>query len=355
MTVWQWDPSLYSGSADYYATGRMPYPPSAVQAIQQTLGLDGTGRLLDVGSGPGSLTFPLARSFAETVAVDADAAMVEAGRAEAESLGLHSISWHALRAEELGAELGKFRVVTFAQSFHWMEQARVANIVAGLLEEGGSVVHVAASTDKGTGETPRTALRFPQPPWAEIRELVTRYLGEERRAGQGVRPLEMFDGEIEVFAAAGFGDPRIIEVPHNVARVRTVKEVMAAVYSLSYSAPHLFGERRDEFDHELRELLTSHAASGVMFAEQVGSVRLTFWDAPAVPVAPVKPVKKAKTPAPRKAPAARKAATPRKAAAGKTTTRKSAAGKTAAKSASAEPGVPAPRPKTRRATKKAAQ
>ncbi len=348
MTVWQWDPSLYAGSADYYATGRMPYPPGAVQAIRQTLDLDGTGRLLDVGAGPGSLTLPLAGYFAETVAVDADAEMVEAGRAEAEARGLQSISWQAARAEELSADLGRFRVITFAQSFHWMEQAKVASLVAGLLEEGGTVVHVAATTDKGTGETPRTALRFPQPPWEEIRELVTRYLGEERRAGQGLRPLTAFDSEIEVFAAAGYGDPQIIEVPHNVARVRTVKEVMAAVYSLSYSAPHLFGERREEFDAELFDLLTSHAASEVMFAEQVGSVRLTFWPAPAEPVKAVKTAKATKAPAPRKP---RKAAAPHKAAA----PRKTTARKSVAKAAPAETTVPAPRPKTRRAPAKKTQ
>ena len=355
MTVWQWDPTLYSGSADYYATGRMPYPPSAVQAIVHTLGLDGTGRLLDVGSGPGSLTLPLAAHFAETVAVDADPEMVEVGRAEAEARGVRSISWQALRAEDLNAGLGRFRLVAFAQSFHWMEQARVARIVAGLLEEGGSVVHVAASTDKGTGETPRTPLRFPQPPWEEIRDLVARYLGEERRAGRGVRPSEMFGTEREVFAAAGFGEPQTVEVPHNVARVRTVKEVVAAVYSLSYSAPHLFGERKDEFEAELIELLTARAASGVLFAEQVGSVRLTFWAAPAAVPAPAN----AAVAAPRKA-SARKTSAKQKAAGAKTSAsataaRKSAAPKSTAKvvPVSVETAVPAPRPKTRRATKKA--
>ncbi|GLY19108.1 hypothetical protein Kisp01_61220 [Kineosporia sp. NBRC 101677] len=339
MTVWQWDPSLYSGSADYYATGRMPYPPSAVQAIVHTLGLDGTGRLLDVGSGPGSLTLPLAAHFAETVAVDADPEMVEVGRAEAEARGVRSISWQAVRAEDLDAGLGRFRLIAFAQSFHWMEQAKVAGIAAGLLGEGGSVVHVAATTDKGTGETPRTPLAFPQPPWEEIRDLVARYLGEERRAGRGVRPSEMFGTEREAFAAAGFGEPQTVEVPHNVARVRTVKEVVAAVYSLSYSAPHLFGERKDEFEAELIELLTARAASGVLFAEQVGSVRLTFWAAPKVSSdeaapAPSTPKASARKASARKASAGRKASAPapRKAAAN---TASASAGKSAARKSTA--------------------
>lgn len=313
MTVWQWDPSLYSGSADYYAAGRMPYPSSVVWTLRDTLGLDGTGRLLDVGSGPGTLTIPLAGFFAESVAVDADADMIETGRSTAESLGLKSISWHPLRAEELPADLGRFRVITFAQSFHWMDQTAVARTVAGMLEEGGAVVHLGATTDKGTGETPRTSLHYPKPPWDEVNELVRDYLGTKKRAGQGVRPTESFGTEREVFATAGFGAPQTIEVPHNFARIRTVDEIVAAVYSLSYSAPHLFGDRKAEFEAELRELLASRSALGGLFAEQVGSVRLTFWRAPeggiAVPPAP------------------RKASSSRKSAAGKVSATKSSAAK----------------------------
>jgi len=59
--LWEWDETLYAGSAPHYVTGRMPYPPSLADAIRDELGLDGTGRLLDVGCGPGSLTLLLAR------------------------------------------------------------------------------------------------------------------------------------------------------------------------------------------------------------------------------------------------------------------------------------------------------
>src|SRR3712207_7887722 len=45
VATWQWDPSLYSGSARYYPRGRMPYPETLADALTTTLGLDGTGRL----------------------------------------------------------------------------------------------------------------------------------------------------------------------------------------------------------------------------------------------------------------------------------------------------------------------
>jgi hypothetical protein len=40
---WSWDPSLYAGSAAYYATGRMAYPPELAAALVTELSLDGTG------------------------------------------------------------------------------------------------------------------------------------------------------------------------------------------------------------------------------------------------------------------------------------------------------------------------
>ena len=45
-----------------------------------------------------------------------------------------------MRAEEIMAELGEFRVVTFAQSFHWVDRLKVARLVRTVLEpEGGRV------------------------------------------------------------------------------------------------------------------------------------------------------------------------------------------------------------------------
>src|SRR4051812_19726647 len=103
----------------------MPYPDAVADALRDELGLDGRGRLLDVGCGPGSLTLLLAPLFAAAVGIDADADML----AEAARRGGAGVSWRQLRAEELPDGLGTFRVVTFAQSFHWMDQPRVARQV----------------------------------------------------------------------------------------------------------------------------------------------------------------------------------------------------------------------------------
>jgi hypothetical protein len=42
---WEWDETLFRGSARYYERGRLPYPPGLADALAATLGLDGRGRL----------------------------------------------------------------------------------------------------------------------------------------------------------------------------------------------------------------------------------------------------------------------------------------------------------------------
>ena len=105
--AWAWDETLYAGSAAYYARGRLPYPAELAEALRDELALDGTGRLLDVGCGPGSLSLLLAPLFAEVVGVDADAGMVaEAGR-QAQRRGSGNASWVQLQAEDLPVPWGR--------------------------------------------------------------------------------------------------------------------------------------------------------------------------------------------------------------------------------------------------------
>jgi ubiquinone/menaquinone biosynthesis C-methylase UbiE len=64
--------------------------------------------------------------FEQATGVDADRDMLaEAGR-RAIQAGVGNVQWLHLRAEDLPAGLGWYWVVSFAQSFHWMDQLQVA-------------------------------------------------------------------------------------------------------------------------------------------------------------------------------------------------------------------------------------
>ena len=264
------DEALYTGSAPYYAAGRLPYPAEIAGVLRDGLGLDGRGRLLDVGCGPGSATLLLAPLFESAVGVDADAGMI----AEARRSGVDGVRWRQLRAEELPAGLGTFRVATFAQSFHWMDRPLVARRVRDMLEPGGAWVHVEAMTHcSAPGDGP---LPHPEPPREAIDVLVKRYLGPVRRAGTGLLPQGTPSGEAEIMRAAGYTGPERLPVAGGVVHERSADAVVASVFSLSWSAPHLFGERVAGFERDLRALLRSASPSG-RFAERTHDLALLVW------------------------------------------------------------------------------
>lgn len=271
---WRWDETLYAGSAAHYRVGRLPYPEAVADALAREVGLDGSQRLLDVGCGPGSLTLLLASRVASAVGVDADREMIAAAAQEADRAGIGNVRWLHTRAEALPAGLGRFDLVTFAQSFHWMHRSTVAAAVRGMLDPGGACVHVHATTHRGDDSSDRLA--HPRPPHAEIDDLVRHYLGSVRRAGRGHLPGGTPGGEDEVFRAAGFSGPTRVEPDTAEVVTRSEDEIVAATFSLSSAAPHLFGARRAAFERDLRSLLRRASPSG-RFAERRRAIALDVW------------------------------------------------------------------------------
>ena len=271
---WSWDETLYEGSAGYYRSGRLPYPIAVADGFARELGLDGTQRLLDVGCGPGSLTLLLAPLVADAVGIDADGEMVAVAAAEAERAGIENVRWLHLRAEALPAGLGRFDVVTFAQSFHWMQRAAVAVAARRMLDPLGACVHVQATTHRGDHSADR--LPHPRPPHAQIDELVRDYLGPVRRAGQGRLPGGTPSGEAEILRTAGFAGPHHVELATAEVVLRSEDDVVAATFSLSGAAPHLFGLRAADFERDLRRLLRRTSPGG-RFAERTRDIALDIW------------------------------------------------------------------------------
>jgi SAM-dependent methyltransferase len=274
---WHWDETLFAGTAPYYVRGRLPYAAAMPQALADALALDGSGRLIDVGSGPGTIALQIAHLFAEVVGVDPDAGMMAEAEREAARVGVTNVRWVKCRAEELPAGLGTFRVATFSRSFHWMDRDAVAAIMLRMLEPSGRGAFVQVSFQD---DAPRitTAMPHPLPPTGAIGELVRRYLGPDRRAGQGVRNSSP-GGETIVLERAGFQPPLIVHVASDAVLERSVDDQVAHVFSQSQYAPHLFGERLAEFEAELRELLAQASPAG-LFSERTIDTELRIWRTP---------------------------------------------------------------------------
>ena len=268
---WEWDKTLFAGSALHYERGRLPYAPGLAEAFEVSLGLDGRGRLLDIGCGPGTVTLRLAHLFEEVVGLDPDAGMIrESGRLASER-GVTNARWVPWRAEDLTGRLGIFRVVVFAASFHWMDRPLVAATVREMLEPGGVVVHVDNRHQDSLA--PDNAL--PAPPREQIDELRRAYLGDDRRAGQSIRNTSP-DDEAAVFRGAGFAGPELIVVGDGRVIVRSFDDVVAETFSMSSTAPHLFGRRLPEFEADLRRVLTEASPDGA-FSVRLPDNELKIW------------------------------------------------------------------------------
>ncbi len=260
-----YDRTIYLGSAPHYRYGRPAYSPQLEAVLTREAGLDGNGRLLDAGCGPGVLTVRLAHLFAQAVGLDPDADMLAEGSRAAEQLAVVNIRWIQGLAEDLPAIApGPYRLVTFGLSFHWTDEQRVAEIVYDMLEPGGALALIA-HTVAGRPRPPDPGV--PPIPHDEIKALVEKYLGSTRRAGQGIVPPRSHRFE-DVLVRTRFGVPQQFFVPGIPDLLRDSESVLSGYFSLSSAAPHLFGDRLDAFAGDVRALLASRSAEGL------------FWDWP---------------------------------------------------------------------------
>jgi SAM-dependent methyltransferase len=238
-----------------------------VDTILRVAGGDGQGRLLDVGCGPGTVALSLAEYFDEVVGVDADDAMIDEAQRTAAVDGLSNSRFVCMRAEELPAELGSFRVAVFAQSFHWLDGERVGDAVMRMLEPDGLCVLIYAWTLRGdcVAGSPN-----PAPPYEAMAELVSRHRGAA--ATPSVAPGD----EVEALSAAGFVGPEVVTVPGGQVVTTTVDDLVSRSFSTSGAAPHLLGNGLASLQRDARKLLRAASPSGY-FAERLRDAQLNIW------------------------------------------------------------------------------
>ncbi len=259
------DPTDFLGCAEFYLRGRPPYSRELRAVLARECGLDGSGRLLDVGCGPGTLAVELAPMVAESVGLDPDAEMLAEAARHATSAGVTTTRWVQGLAEQLGdLDLGRFRLVTFGQSFHRTDREAVAEMVYDSLEPNGAIVLVAHEV---SGRPEPVGPGLPKIPHAAIEAIIDRYLGVRRRNGQGYVVLHP-DRWQDALGRTRFGRGREVFAPGRDDVIQDADGVLANYHSKSIAAPHLFGAELDRFDAEVRQLLAAHSATG------------WFWDWP---------------------------------------------------------------------------
>ena len=139
------DVNPFVGEGGAYDSVRPAYPDEAVAALidaarrarsENMPGRDGPLRAADIGAGTGKMSELLARAGFLVDAVEPSEAM----RAQASSVD--GVTWHDGLAEETGLTNDLYDIVVFAQSWHWVDEARAGLEAARILAPGGALAIV---------------------------------------------------------------------------------------------------------------------------------------------------------------------------------------------------------------------
>jgi SAM-dependent methyltransferase len=132
------DPDFGATAADY-ATHRLGFPDSLFARLA-ALGIGAPGqRLVDLGTGTGTLARGFARRDCRVIGIDPKDAMLAQARRLDEASGV-TVDYRRGTAEETGLPEASADVVTAGQCWHWFDRPRAAREAARILVADGRLV-----------------------------------------------------------------------------------------------------------------------------------------------------------------------------------------------------------------------
>jgi len=235
----------FRSAVEFYVRYRTRYPRALLDAVAEAVGLDGRGRLLDLGCGPGFLAVELGPRFTEVVAMDPEPAMLAATEDTAREAGVR-LTTRLGGSGDLRPHLGPFRLVVMGRAFHWMDRDRTLAALDALVTAGGAVVLF----DVDHPEVPENA-------WGAAWEAV-----RDRHTPAGRRRPWSAEPHAAVLGRSAFRAMRRLT---HVWRQRTPIDVLVGrALSMSATTPEVLGDTRPAFEAELRATLDPFAAGGLV-------------------------------------------------------------------------------------------
>lgn len=130
----------FKSAAQHYLAGRPAYPERLITTVAQLCGLRPTGRVLDLGCGPGQLALAFAPLAGAVLAVDPEPEMLALCQAQIEAGGYRHVEARPGSSQDLDAGLGQFDLVLIGRAFHWMDRVATLRQLDRLVVPGGAVV-----------------------------------------------------------------------------------------------------------------------------------------------------------------------------------------------------------------------
>jgi SAM-dependent methyltransferase len=248
---------LYQGAATFYARHRPPYPAALGPLLQEAFHLDGTGRLLDLGCGPGPVAIRLAHLFERVVAMDPEPDMLREGAEQASRAGVANIEWVEGSSEGLSPTLGAFRLVTMGESFHWMNQRRTLDALYDLVEVDGGIAIVGRGTP------------LPLPPMTPWRAAVVKVLREY--LGNILLPWDRPPPPPEELHQVVVAQSRFTDMAQHSELFEVawdVESMLGNLYSMSFCNRGRLGDRAEAFERDIRRAVLAVEPSGDLRGEQ---------------------------------------------------------------------------------------
>jgi SAM-dependent methyltransferase len=236
----------FQSTADYYVRYRPRYPQPFLDTVADAVGLDGGGRLLDLGCGPGFVAIGFASRFEEVVGMDPEPEMLAAASEAARAAGVR-VTLVPGGSEDLGPHLGSFRMVTMGRSFHWMDRDRTLVALDALVAPAGAVAlfdidHPASPENGWYG------------PWKAVRDRHTP--ASRRRQGAEDERHEA------VLVRSAF--PVMRRLAHTWRQRVSIDDLVGRTLSMSSTAPAALGSGRTLLETEVREALGPFAVHGLV-------------------------------------------------------------------------------------------
>ncbi|GII22833.1 class I SAM-dependent methyltransferase [Planosporangium mesophilum] len=244
--------SNFTGTVDYYRRYRPGIPTDVANVLIAASAVETPRRLLDLGTGTGHVVLAIGDRFDEVVAADPDAGMLAAAHDSLRAALPADVMLRLVHAtaESFTTPPGwTASLVTICRAFHWMDKPAVLARLDQRVSPAGTVA-IFADRSFWTASNPwQTA----------VRQIITEFLGTQRRAGDSVfthadRPFG------EILAESAFSVVEEVRVP--VRRTWTAESVLGYLYSTSFAARRLFGDRVHEFEEAIISTLTEHSENG---------------------------------------------------------------------------------------------
>lgn len=245
-------PRIFNGTYRYYAKYRPGIPEKVINLIVKYFDLKLGDRVLDIGCGTGQIAIAMDGRCKEMVCLDSDPKMIEQGKKRMKG-SKTKLVWINKGSQDLGKirkELGIFKLAIISRAFHWMDQKQVLKDLEEIISEDGGIA-ILGDKSLWTGREK----------WQKaVKRIIQKYLGKERRAGEGAFKQSDESWE-DLIAKSAFRFVKTNNIP--VVREWGVESVIGWLFSSSFASPDYFGNRLNAFKEDIEKTLLAINPKGV--------------------------------------------------------------------------------------------